>query len=176
MKPLVRAFGDWVPQLSPSVFLAETAVVVGNVTIGDESSVWFGAVLRGDVGHIKIGRRSNVQDLSMLHMSRDFSNTEIGDEVTIGHGVIIHGAQIGDGALIGMGAILMDNCVIGSEALVAAGTLVPVGMVVPPRTLVRGSPGKVVRELSEEDWRSGRMLAERYVGVAAQHRASRGGA
>ncbi len=174
MKALVRPYGELVPRLASSVFLAETAVVVGDVEIGDESSVWFGAVLRGDVGWIKIGRRSNVQDLCMLHMSRDLSNTEIGDEVTIGHGVIIHGAKVGDGALIGMGAILMDNAVIGAEALVAAGTLVPAGLEVPPRALVRGQPGKVIRELGEEEWRTGRMLAARYVGVAAQHRASRG--
>jgi gamma-carbonic anhydrase len=174
MQAIVRGFADFHPRLAPSVFLAETAVVVGDVTIGEQSSVWFGAVLRGDVGSITIGRRSNVQDLCMLHMSRDLSNTVIGDEVTIGHGVIIHGARIGDGALIGMGAILMDNAVIGAEALVAAGTLVPAGMLVPPRTLVRGSPGKVVRELREEEWTQGRMLAARYVGVAEQHRRSRG--
>jgi carbonic anhydrase/acetyltransferase-like protein (isoleucine patch superfamily) len=109
----------------------------------------------------------------MLHMSRDRSNTVIGDEVTVGHGVIIHGATIADGALIGMGSILLDNVLIGAEALVAAGSLVPAGMEVPPRTLVRGSPGKVVRELTKEEWQSGRMLAERYVEVARQHRASR---
>jgi len=174
MTPLVRRFADRVPELDPSVFLAETAVVVGDVSIGARSSVWFGSVLRGDVGFIRIGRASNIQDLCMLHMSRDLSNTVIGDEVTVGHGVIIHGATIGDGALIGMGAILMDNAVIGSEALVAAGTLVPAGMQVPPRSLVRGSPGKVVRELSEEEWTQGRMLAARYVGVAEEHRRSRG--
>jgi carbonic anhydrase/acetyltransferase-like protein (isoleucine patch superfamily) len=174
MTPVVRAFADRVPRLSAGVFLAETAVVVGDVTLGEQSSVWFGAVLRGDVGFIQIGRRTNVQDLSMLHMSRDLSNTVIGDEVTIGHGVIIHGARIGDGALIGMGAILLDNAVIGAEALVAAGTLVPAGMDVPPRSLVRGSPGKVVRDLDEQEWTQGRMLAARYVGVAEQHRRSRG--
>ncbi len=174
MTPIVRAFADCVPRLEAGVFLAETAVVVGDVTIGEASSVWFGAVLRGDVGSIQIGRRSNIQDLCMLHMSRDLSNTVVGDEVTIGHGVIIHGARIGDGALIGMGAILLDNAVIGAEALVAAGTLVPAGLEVPPRTLVRGSPGKVVRELSEQEWTQGRMLAARYVGVAEQHRRSRG--
>ena len=147
---------------------------MGDVEIGEDSSLWFGSVLRADVGFIRIGRRSNVQDLCMLHMSRDLSNTVIGDEVTIGHGVIIHGATVHDGALIGMGAILMDNVVIGSEALVAAGTLVPAGLEVPPRSLIRGSPGKVVRELREDEWRNGRLLAERYVGVAEQHRRSRG--
>lgn len=176
MKPIVRSFGEWTPRLAPSVFLAETAVVIGDVEIGEDSSVWFGAVLRGDVGYIKVGRRSNVQDLTMVHMSRDKSNTVIGDEVTIGHNVVIHGAKIGDGALIGMGAILMDNAEIGAEALVAAGTLIPPNFVVPPRTLVRGSPGKVVRDLTEEEWMEGRRLAERYIGVAREHERSRGGA
>jgi carbonic anhydrase/acetyltransferase-like protein (isoleucine patch superfamily) len=175
MKALVRPFGALRPRIASTAFLAETAVVVGDVEIGEESSIWFGAVLRGDVGFIKVGRRSNVQDLSMLHMSRDLSNTVIGDEVTIGHSVVIHGAKIGDGALIGMGAILMDNVEVGAEALVAAGTLLPPNFVVPPRTLVRGSPGKVVRELTEEEWRQGRMLAERYVGVAREHERSRSG-
>lgn len=174
MKALVRPFGAQAPRVASSAFLAETAVVIGDVEIGEESSVWFGAVLRGDVGFIKVGRRSNVQDLSMLHMSRDLSNTVIGDEVTIGHSVVIHGAKIGDGALVGMGAILMDNVEVGAEALVAAGTLLPPNFVVPPRTLVRGSPGKVVRDLTEEEWRQGRLLAERYVGVAREHERSRG--
>jgi carbonic anhydrase/acetyltransferase-like protein (isoleucine patch superfamily) len=173
MKALVRSFGEWSPRIAPSAFLAETAVVIGDVTLGEESSVWFGAVLRGDVGFIQVGQRSNVQDLTMLHMSRDHSNTVIGDEVTIGHSVVIHGAKVGDGALIGMGAILMDNVEIGAEALVAAGTLVPPNFVVPPRTLVRGSPGKVIRDLTEEEWRQGRLLAERYVGVAREHERSR---
>jgi carbonic anhydrase/acetyltransferase-like protein (isoleucine patch superfamily) len=105
----------------------------------------------------------------MLHMSLDISNSTIGDDVTVGHHVIIHGAIVGDGALIGMGAILLDNCEIGSEALIAAGTIVTSGVKIPPRTLVRGQPGKVIRELREDEWQQGRMLAARYVEVARAH-------
>lgn len=166
MAAIVRAFGSKTPRLGTGVYLADTAVITGDVVLGDQASVWFGSVLRGDVGWIRVGARSNIQDLSMLHMSRDLSNAEIGEDVTVGHGVIIHGARIGSGALVGMGAILLDNVVIGDEALVAAGSLVTSGTVVPPRHLVRGSPAKVVRELDEEEWTTGRRLAARYVELA----------
>ena len=156
-------FQGVVPQVGRGVFIADTARVIGDVELGDEVSVWFGCVLRGDVGSIRVGARSNVQDLSMLHMSRDLSNTVIGEEVTIGHRVIVHGATIGDGALIGMGAILLDNCSIGAECIIGAGALVTQNTVVPPRTLFLGSPGKVIRELKEAEWRQGRELALRYV-------------
>lgn len=169
MSGLVRAYRGVLPQLASGVYLAPTASVMGDVEIGEDSSVWYGAVLRGDVGPIRIGRRSNVQDLSCIHMSKDRSRALIGDDVTIGHHVVIHGAQIENGALIGIGAILLDNAVIGAEALVAAGSLVPANMVVPPRVLVRGQPAKVVRDLREEEWTEGRKLAERYVGVARDH-------
>ena len=170
----VRPFQGHVPNIAAGVFIADTARVIGDVQIGADSSVWFGSVLRGDVGSIRIGVRSNIQDLSMLHMSLGISNTVIGDDVTIGHRVIIHGAIIGDGALIGMGAILLDNVEVGAEALIAAGTVVTGGTKIPPRTLVLGTPGKVVRELREIEWRQGRELAARYVEVARAHRASTG--
>jgi carbonic anhydrase/acetyltransferase-like protein (isoleucine patch superfamily) len=121
------------------------------------------------VGRIRIGRRTNIQDLACIHMSRDLSHAQIDDEVTIGHNAVIHGARIGAGALIGIGSILLDNVVIGSESLVAAGALVPADFVAPPRVLVRGSPAKVIRDLTEEEWTLGRRLAERYVGVARDH-------
>ena len=108
----------------------------------------------------------------MLHMSSEVSNTVIGQDVTVGHNVVIHGAQIGDGALIGMGAILLDNCEIGAEALVAAGSLISAGTRIPPRTLVVGSPGKVVRELRGDECQQGRKLAARYVELAKAHRQS----
>src|SRR6187399_2254848 len=142
MPPVVRGFSGLTPRLGERVYLAETCVVVGDVVLGDDVSVWFGAVLRGDVGYIRIGARTNIQDLSMLHMSRSISNSEIGEDCTIGHNVIVHGATIGSGALIGMGAILLDNAVVGEEALVGAGTLLKSGFVVPPRTLVVGNPGR----------------------------------
>jgi gamma-carbonic anhydrase len=174
MSPVVRPFLDRAPKLASGVYLTETAVVVGDVELGEDVSVWYGAVLRGDVGHIRIGARTNVQDLVCIHMSLDKSNAEIGSEVTIGHSAVIHGARIGDGALIGIGSILLDNANIGAEAMIGAGTLVPLGMVVPARTLVLGRPGRVIRDLTEEEWMLGRKLAERYVGVARDHQRSLG--
>lgn len=168
--PIIRAFADQVPEIAAGAFIADSASVIGNVVIGAEASIWYGAVVRGDCGFIRIGARSNVQDLSCIHMTTGISNTEIGEEVTIGHGVIVHGAKIGDGALIGMGAVLLDNVEIGQEALVAAGTVVPPRMVVPPRVLVRGSPGKIVRELRPEEIRLGRDGARTYVELARGHR------
>jgi carbonic anhydrase/acetyltransferase-like protein (isoleucine patch superfamily) len=169
---IVRPFKGIHPKIAASAFIADTARVIGDVEIGEDSSIWFGSVLRGDVGSIRIGARSNVQDLSMLHMSLGISNTLIGDDVTVGHNVIIHGAIIGNGALIGMGAILLDNCEIGEEALVAAGTVITAGTKVPPRSLVVGQPGKIVRELTASEAQQGRMLAARYVEVAKSHRES----
>jgi carbonic anhydrase/acetyltransferase-like protein (isoleucine patch superfamily) len=166
---IVRKYRGIAPNIAPGVYLAPTAAVVGDVEIGEDSSIWYGAILRGDVGHIRIGRRTNVQDGACIHMSRDISHAEIADDVTIGHAAVIHGARVGSGALIGIGSILLDNAVIGEECLVAAGSLVPADFVAQSRVLVRGSPAKIVRDLTEEEWTLGRRLAERYVGVARDH-------
>ncbi len=170
MAGLVRSVGGKSPHLGRDVFIAESAVVVGNVHLGDQASVWYGAVLRGDVGFIRIGARTNVQDLACIHMTTGVSNTVIGEDVTIGHGAIIHGGIIGDRALIGMGSIILDNAEIGAEALIAAGAVVPPRMKVPPRVLVRGQPGRVVRELTPEETRLGLHGAEDYVKLALKHR------
>ncbi|MFZ5891223.1 MAG: gamma carbonic anhydrase family protein [Myxococcota bacterium] len=172
MPAVIRGYSGRTPRLGARVYLAETAVVVGDVELADDVNVWFGAVLRGDVGYIRIGARTNIQDLSMLHMSQDISNTEIGEDCTVGHNVIIHGAKIGNGALIGMGAILLDNVVVGDEALIGAGALVRSGFEVPPRRLVLGNPARVVRELDPEELVQGRVLAARYVELARAHAAS----
>jgi carbonic anhydrase/acetyltransferase-like protein (isoleucine patch superfamily) len=169
MSGIVRSFRGISPRLGNGVYLAPTAAVVGDVELGDHVSVWYGAVLRGDVGHIRIGARTNVQDQACIHMSLGVSHAEIGAEVTIGHHATIHGARVEDGALIGIGAILLDNAVIGEEAWVGAGALVPAGMQVPRRVLVLGQPARVIRELDEKDYLLGRKLAERYVGVAREH-------
>lgn len=168
----VRPYQGIFPKIAAGVFIADTARVIGDVELGEGVSIWFGSVLRGDVGSIRVGARSNIQDLSMLHLSQGISNTVIGEDVTVGHRVIIHGATVGDGALIGMGAILLDNCEIGAEALVAAGSVVTAGTKIPPRTLVIGQPGKVVRALGPNEWQQGRMLAARYLEVAQAHRDS----
>jgi carbonic anhydrase/acetyltransferase-like protein (isoleucine patch superfamily) len=152
MVDIFRGFkGTW-PKVADNVYVADTARVIGDVDLGQDVSIWYGSVLRGDVGSIRVGARTNIQDLCMLHMSSGSSNTVIGEEVTVGHNVVIHGALIGDGALIGMGAILLDNCEIGAEAMVAAGTLITAGTKVPPRTLVVGSPAAT--------WKSPRRIAK----------------
>jgi len=166
---VVRPFGQLLPRIAPSAFVADGAIVIGEVTVEEDASIWYGCVLRGDMGYIRVGARSNVQDLSLCHMTHDDTVVEIGEEVTVGHQVLIHGARIEDGALIGMGSVLLDNVVVGAEALVAAGTLLTPRTVVPPRTLVRGHPGRVVRDLRPDEWGAGRETALRYAALARQH-------
>ncbi len=137
------------PQIDPSAWVAETAVVRGDVTLGPDVSVWFGAVLRGDVAPISVGAGSNIQDNAVVHVSRDFP-CRIGANVTIGHAAVVHGCTIEDGALIGIQATVLDGAHIGAGALVAAGALVPPGMVVPPGTLALGVPARIVGPLSPE--------------------------
>jgi carbonic anhydrase/acetyltransferase-like protein (isoleucine patch superfamily) len=164
-----RAFAGKTPAIGEGVFLAATACVIGDVTIGADSSIWFGTVVRGDVGWIRIGRRTNVQDLTMVHVTGGLANTTIGDDVTIGHRAILHGCTVEDGCLIGMGAIVMDEAVIGAGSLVAAGALVTPGTRVPPRSLVLGSPAKVVRPLRADEARMGIDGAARYLELSRSY-------
>ncbi|MBM3987411.1 MAG: gamma carbonic anhydrase family protein [Planctomycetes bacterium] len=143
-------------------FVASNAIVAGDVTLGEDVGVWFGCVLRGDDAPLTIGRRTNVQDLTMIHADTGVPNV-IGSECTIGHRVVLHGARIGDRCLIGMGAILLGGSVIGDESLIAAGAVVREGFVVPPRSLVVGLPGKIVRTLSDADIAAIRASADGYV-------------
>lgn len=168
---LIKPYDGKVPEIGEGVFIAENATVIGDVVIGPSANVWYGCVLRGDVGYIRIGEGTNIQDLTMVHTTTGVSNTDIGKYVTIGHNVVLHGAKIGDGALIGMGSIVLDNAVIGEECLVAAGTVITPRTIVPPRSLVRGSPGKVIRELQEHEWLQGKLTAFHYMDLATRHRA-----
>lgn len=170
---IIRAFKGKAPKIAPSAFIAEGCVIIGDVEIGEQASIWYNAVLRADVGRIRIGARSNVQDGSCLHMTTDLSHALVGEECTIGHNAIVHGATVEDGCLIGMGSILLDNAVIGRESLVAAGSVVAPRVLVPPRSMVRGTPGKVVRELSGDEWPEGRRGAAHYVELAAEHARAR---
>jgi carbonic anhydrase/acetyltransferase-like protein (isoleucine patch superfamily) len=165
---LVQGIADRTPRIDAEVWLAETAVITGDVTLAAGASVWHGAVLRGDVGWIKVGARTNIQDLACVHLTDRLSNTEIGDDVTVGHGAIIHGATIGSGCLIGMGSIILDNASLGSEVLVAAGALIPPKMVVPDGALVMGSPARVLRTLEDEERARGRRSAARYLEYARE--------
>lgn len=151
------------PLIAPGAFVAPTASIIGDVHIGEESGVWFGVILRGDVNSIRIGRRTNLQDGTVVHVTGGTHPTTIGDGVTVGHGVRLHGCTIEDGCLIGIGAIVLDGAVIGAGSMVAAGSLVAPGTVVPPRTLAVGSPAKVRRELTPDEEQMLLRLAERYV-------------
>src|SRR5215467_12680490 len=139
------------PRVHPSAFVDDSAQVIGNVEIGEESSVWMTVVLRGDVHWIRVGRRTNIQDGCVVHGMIGTHPTAIGDGVTIGHGAIVHGATVEDRCLIGMGAILLNGAHVGAGSIVAAGTLLVEGMKVPPKSLVMGSPGKVKRSLTDAE-------------------------
>lgn len=158
------------PRFGERVFIAENATVIGDVTMGDDSSIWFGTVVRGDVDRITIGRNTNVQDNCTIHVTGGRFPTTIGDNVTIGHGAIVHGCTVGKGALIGMGARILDGAVIGEGALVGAGSVIPEKMVVPPRVLVFGVPASVYRPLTDDDrarleesWQHYVELKDRYL-------------
>ncbi len=168
---LVMPFGGKSPVIGRDVWIAPNATIIGDVVLEEESSVWFGAVLRADIGGIVIGKRSNVQDLSCVHMTEGLSKTVIGDDVTVGHGAILHGCVVGDRCLIGMGAILLDNAVIGEGSVIAAGTLIPPRMVVPPGSLVRGNPGKVIRPVNPKEAEMGVFGADHYVTGSRRFRA-----
>ncbi len=145
-----------------SYWVADNAVVLGKVAIETDASIWFGAVLRGDNELIRVGARSNVQDGCVLHTDPGFP-LDIGEDCTIGHMVMLHGCTIGRGSLIGIGSIVLNGAKIGEECLIGANTLIPEGKVIPPRSMVLGSPGKIVRELSDEDARRFGGAAGRYV-------------
>lgn len=151
-----------VPQIDPTVFLAKGAVVTGDVVIGEHTSVWYSAVIRGDVAPTIIGRRVSIQDNATLHQSPDVPLV-IEDDVTIGHNAVLHSCHVKQGALIGMGSIVMDGAIVGEKAMVAAGALVPPGKVIPPGTLAVGSPAKVVRDLRDEDYADMERIQQSYV-------------
>ena len=148
---MIREFQGIKPKIHPSVFVEESAIIIGNVEIGEGSSVWFNAVIRGDVNTIRIGHQTNIQDLSMLHVTKDVYPLVIGNEVTVGHSVTLHGCTVKDRCLIGMGANVLDGAVIGEECIIGSGALVTEKMVVPPKTLVVGVPAKPKRDLTEKE-------------------------
>lgn len=148
---MIQTFFEWTPEIHPDAFVHEMATVIGNVEIGPSASIWPSVVLRGDMGLIKIGAQTSIQDGSICHVTKDWSETIVGERVTVGHGVILHGCIIEDECLIGMGAIILDNCTIGKGSLIAAGTLLPANTQIPPHSLVMGSPGKIIRSTGEKE-------------------------
>ena len=167
---MIKEFGGTRPCIHSSVFVADDAIVIGDVEIGEQASVWFGSILRGDVNFIRVGSRTNIQDATVIHVSSKDYPTVLEEEITVGHRVTLHGCHVESGCLIGIGSILLDGARIGRNSLVAAGSLVTPGTVIPAESLVMGSPARVKRpltanELSDLDasWRNYVELAARYL-------------
>lgn len=148
---MIRPFRGTHPRIDPTAFIEDSAQIIGDVEIGSESSVWFNAVVRGDVFHIRIGDRTNIQDGTVVHVTNGTHATILESEVTVGHNVTLHGCHIERGCLIGMGSIVMDDVRVGERSIVAAGALLSPGTKVPPRSLVMGVPARVKRELTDEE-------------------------
>jgi carbonic anhydrase/acetyltransferase-like protein (isoleucine patch superfamily) len=160
---------DRTPAIHPTAWVAPGADLIGDVTLGEESSVWFQAVVRGDINRIVIGPRSNVQDGAVIHLADDFG-AFVGEFVTIGHKAILHACSVGDEVLIGMGAIVLDGAEIGARSIIGAGALVTGGKSIPPGSLVIGSPAKVMRNLSLEEQAGIKVWAEKYVALSRAYR------
>jgi carbonic anhydrase/acetyltransferase-like protein (isoleucine patch superfamily) len=166
---MLRAYRSISPTVHPSAYVDSSAQVIGDVEIGEDSSVWMNVVIRGDVHSIRIGRRTNIQDGTVVHVMRDTHPTAIGDEVTVGHGAVLHGCTIASRCLIGMGAILLNGAEVGEDSIVAAGALLIEGTKIPPRSLVMGSPGKVRRTLQDGEVAGIRDYADRYVAYKQEY-------
>ena len=166
---MVKQFRSNIPQLGRDVYISESAAVIGDVTLGDEVNIWFGAVLRGDMHYIRVGSRSNIQDNAVVHVTTAVSPTTIGKNVTVGHGAIIHGCTIEDNCMIGMGSVVMDDAVVGAGSLIGAGALVPPNMKIQPKSLVVGMPGKVVREVTDDEYQMIIDRPQEYIDLAEQY-------
>ncbi len=166
---MIDSFLDQHPEYDDSNYIAETAVVIGDVTLGTGASIWHNCTLRGDVNWIRIGAETNVQDNTVVHVTHGTAPTDIGARVTIGHGAIIHGCTIEDEVLIGMGATVLDHAVIGTGSIVGAQALVTKNTEIPPRSLVLGQPAEVVRELTDEEVASIQEGADNYLRYSAVH-------
>ena len=158
------------PKLAQGVYLADSAYVIGDVELGQDCGIWFNVTIRGDVNYIRIGQRTNIQDGSTVHVTRVTHPTVIGAEVTVGHNAVIHGCTIGDQCLIGMGAVIMDGAVIGEHSIIGAGALIPPGKTIPPKSLVVGSPGKVMRQLHAKELEFLHESAENYIQLKNEYR------
>ena len=166
---MIRKFRNKIPQIPDSCFIAENTDIIGDVEIGEKSSVWFGTVIRGDMHQIRIGNRTNIQDNSVVHVTTNISPTIIGNSVTIGHGAIIHGCTIEDNCLIGMGSIIMDLAVVGEGSVIAAGALISSNTIIPPRTLKVGIPAKPLREITDDEYTEILESAQHYIDFAQEY-------
>jgi len=148
---MIEVFEGIAPTIAESAYIADTAVVIGDVTIGDQSSIWFQSVVRGDMNHIRIGDRTNIQDLCMVHVQYRGHPAIVGDDVTVGHHVVLHACTIGNRVLVGIGSIILDGAQIGEESIIGAGALVTPGTIIPPRSFVLGAPARVRRAVTNEE-------------------------
>lgn len=169
---MILPYLDQMPRIAGSAFVEETARVIGDVEIGADSSIWFYAVVRGDIHSIRIGERTNLQDHVIVHVTRDRYGCSLGDDVTVGHRAVIHGSRVGDRCLIGIGSTLMDGVEVGDECIIGAGALVPPRTVVPAGSVVMGQPGRVVRSIRPEELEHIRRSALNYRDYAANYRAA----
>jgi carbonic anhydrase/acetyltransferase-like protein (isoleucine patch superfamily) len=171
---MIRAYQGRMPQISISAYIDAQAVIIGDVTIGEQSSVWPCTVIRGDVNYIRIGARSNVQDGCVLHVMRETHPLILGDDVTVGHGVILHGCNIASRCLIGMGSVILNGAKVGAGSIVAAGTLIPEGTEVPPGSMFMGHPGKLRRALTAAENDSIDRYAQNYIRYSETYKAENG--
>ena len=160
---VIKPYKGIFPKVHPSVYLSDNVYVIGDVEIGEDSSVWFGSVIRGDVNYIRIGKRTNIQDNSVVHVTHDTHPTIVGDNVTVGHRVVLHGCKLGNNILVGMGAVIMDGVEIEDFVLVGAGALVTPNKKIPSGVLVAGVPAKIVRDLKDEEIKLIEESAQNYV-------------
>ena len=158
------------PRIDPSVFLAPSACVIGDVQIGEKSSLWFNVLVRGDVNSIRIGKRTNIQDGTVIHVTHKTHPTVIGSDVSVGHSVTLHGCTIHDRCLIGIGAIVLDGVEVGESSMIAAGSLLTPGTKIPPRSLVMGSPGRVRKQLTDAECADFQAVAKRYLHYQEDYR------
>jgi len=166
---MISAFRDQEPKIHETAFIADDARVIGNVEIGEEASIWFGSILRGDVNYIRIGDRTNIQDGCVIHVSSKDHPTVLEHQITVGHRVTLHGCYVEAGCLIGIGSIILDGARIGRNALVAAGSLITPGTVIPPETLVMGAPAKVKRSLTTDELANLDRSWQNYVDLSRQY-------
>ena len=163
---MIKSFKGILPTIHETAFIEDSATIIGDVVIGEWSNVWVHTVIRGDVHFIRIGNRTNIQDICMLHVTKELHPLHIGDDVTVGHNVVLHGCEIGNRCLIGMGAILMDGAKIGEDSIIAAGALVVEQTIVPPKTLMIGSPARPKRPLTDDELQWIKTSAKNYLSYA----------